>query len=206
MNHLDTTQYKFRFEPFLKSEYELTRDPDRPICMEYDAKNPMACPRGVQCPFKHVSSLYQNKIVCKHWLRGLCKKGAQCEFLHEYNLRKMPECLFYSKHGYCMQAAECQYRHVKPTDSNRIDQCSDYDHGYCPLGKECPKQHVFGGELCESYLLGFCPLGPSCVKVHLNLDGDINNYIHIRKDSEINTRRADMEKERRLNAILRGEE
>lgn len=222
--HPDTSQYKFRFEPFLRQEYAFALDPDRPVCPDYNARvGPTSCPRGTQCPFKHVLPVFYNKIVCKHWLRGLCKKNDQCEYLHEYNLRKMPECVFFAKNGYCTQAPECQYLHVDP--QARIPPCGDFAAGFCPSGSSCSKRHIARAphSICRRYLSGFCPLGArACPHVHVRLPSDLLTelvvqpprglkYAHpqhrlwIRKDEEINTRKRDEENERRLNAIINGE-
>mgnify|MGYP003365302641 FL=1 len=207
--HPKTNTYRFRFEPFLKQEYQLTRDPDRPICPDYDPKiGIQTCPRGVACPYKHILQNFRNKIVCKHWLRGLCKKNDQCEYLHEYNLRKMPECVFYSKNGYCTQTPECQYLHIDP--QAKIPRCEDYDRGFCVDGPECKKRHI-KKSICQRYISGFCPLGLRCDLEHPKFGPEVlmqaslmQRYI-IRKDHEINTRKLDEEKERRLNAIINGE-
>lgn len=206
--HADT--YSFKFEPFLKSEYHFTREPDRPICPDYDPKiGPSSCALGNQCPKKHILSNFNNKIVCKHWLRGLCKKNDQCEYLHEYNLRKMPECVFFTKNGYCTQTPECQYLHVDP--KGKIPRCEYYDLGFCLDGPQCKKRHV-KETVCQRYLNGFCPLGKlECDMSHPQFyDSDFINKellkkIQIRKDHEINTRKRDLENERRLNAIINGE-
>ena len=60
---------------------------------------------------------------------------------------------------------------------------------------------------------GFCPLGKACEHEHpkfndsifLPIHNDLKKRYIIRKDYEINTRKMDEEKERRLNAILNGE-
>ena len=207
--HPDVSNCTFRFVPFLKQEYQFTRDPDRPICPDYDpAIGIRSCPRGNACPQKHILQNFRNKIVCKHWLRGLCKKNDQCEYLHEYNLRKMPECVFFSKNGYCTQSPECPYLHVDPLA--KIPRCADYDMGFCILGPNCKNRHV-KKEICQRYLNGFCPLGPSCDESHPKfnleylLNEDVRKKYRIKKDHEINTRKMDEEKERRLNAILNGE-
>ncbi|CCH60047.1 hypothetical protein TBLA_0C02360 [Henningerozyma blattae CBS 6284] len=214
LTHPTTSSYKFRFEPFLLSEYALGRDVDRDICPDFDARDDGhpngGCPRGSQCPFKHIPSLFHNKIVCKHWLRGLCKKGSRCEFLHEYNLRRMPECVFFARNGFCTQAPECPYRHVKPED--HVELCTDYQRGFCPRGPSCARRHVneTTTTLCQCYLTGFCPLGSSqCPYAHPEtlppLPWPRDFYLRIRPDSQIHTRKSDMEKEKRLNAILNGD-
>ncbi|SMN18161.1 similar to Saccharomyces cerevisiae YPR107C YTH1 Essential RNA-binding component of cleavage and polyadenylation factor, contains five zinc fingers [Maudiozyma saulgeensis] len=207
--HPKTNTYTFKFEPFLKQEYQLTRDPDRPICPDYDPKMGIqTCPRGQSCPYKHILQNFRNKIVCKHWLRGLCKKNDQCEYLHEYNLRKMPECVFYSKNGFCTQTPECQYLHIDP--QAKIPRCTDYDRGFCVDGPDCKKRHI-KKSICQRYITGFCPLGLSCDLEHpkfgpeVFLQDSLMQRYKIRKDHEINTRKLDEEKERRLNAIINGE-
>lgn len=151
----------FKFEPFLRSEYGLSVNPDRPACQFYSATG--ACPNGKMCDNKHVSRMFNNKIVCKHWLRGLCKKGDDCEFLHEYNLRKMPECLFYTKNGFCTQTPECLYLHIDP--QSKIPHCPNYDVGFCPKGPACDKRHT-RKVMCPLFLTGFCPKGPACELGH----------------------------------------
>ncbi|CCD22636.1 cleavage polyadenylation factor RNA-binding subunit YTH1 NDAI_0A04800 [Naumovozyma dairenensis CBS 421] len=208
--HFKTQEYPFKFEPFLRQEYSFGLDPDRPICEDFDYHiGERSCPRGNLCPKKHVLGIFQNKIVCKHWLRGLCKKNDQCEYLHEYNLRKMPECVFYSKNGYCTQTPECQYLHIDPM--SKIPRCEDYDVGFCSLGDGCPRRHI-KKIICQRYLNGFCPLGPECDMSHPKFNINVSNYMidniekyKIKKDEEINTKKMDEEKERRLNAIINGE-
>lgn len=203
--HPDTDQYPFKFEPFLRQEYSFALDPDRPVCEHYNYKvGPSSCPNGVNCPKKHVLGIFQNKIVCKHWLRGLCKKNDNCEYLHEYNLRKMPECVFYSKNGYCTQSPECQYLHIDPL--SKVPTCEDYDMGFCPAGAECKKRHI-KKVLCQRYINGFCPLGRrECDMAHpVFFIPDPSSSLRIKKDDEINTRKRDEENERRLNAIINGE-
>jgi cleavage and polyadenylation specificity factor subunit 4 len=75
--NLDTSDLKFTFDPFLKSEYRFGLDPsmsisryikssipltgafpDRPICRYYDKGY---CPRGKACPDKHIYPTYSNK-------------------------------------------------------------------------------------------------------------------------------------------------
>lgn len=208
--HPNTANYKFKFEPFLMQEYQFNNDPDRPICPNYDPKiGPPSCPQGSMCPNKHILSNFANKIVCKHWLRGLCKKNDQCEYLHEYNLRKMPECVYYSKNGYCTQSPECQYLHVDP--QSKIPICEFYQLGFCGKGPQCNKRHIKKDKICQRYLNGFCPFGRQCDDEHpkfydnLIYDFLLREKIVIRDDKEINTRKQDEENERRLNAIINGE-
>ncbi|CAI1779632.1 hypothetical protein SEUBUCD646_0P03740 [Saccharomyces eubayanus] len=203
--HLDTAKYPFKFEPFLRQEYSFSLDPDRPICEFYNSREgPKSCPRGPLCPKKHVLPIFQNKIVCRHWLRGLCKKNDQCEYLHEYNLRKMPECVFFSKNGYCTQSPDCQYLHIDP--ASKIPKCENYEMGFCPLGNTCPRRHI-KKVFCQRYMTGFCPLGKDeCDMEHPQfIIPDEGSKLRIKKDDEINTRKMDEEKERRLNAIINGE-
>lgn len=121
------------------------------------------------------------RIVCKHWLRGLCKKGDACEFLHEYNLRKMPECQFFSRNGFCTQSPDCLYLHIDPL--SKIPLCPSYEKGFCKLGPECPKRHV-RKVICERYLTGFCPLGPDCDMSHPKFIG-ITDSMRITLDSTL---------------------
>ncbi|KAK6885746.1 mRNA 3'-end-processing protein YTH1 [Candida tropicalis] len=180
--HPNTSNRHFKFEPFLRQEYNFGLDPDRPVCQFYNPMNPeTSCPQGNNCPNKHVSAMYSNKIVCKHWLRGLCKKGDHCEFLHEYNLRKMPECLFYSKNGYCTQTSECLYLHVDP--QSKIPECVNYNQGFCSDGPNCKNRHV-RKVLCPLYLYGFCPKGPECEFTHPKFDFH-NLNLRIRPDNLI---------------------
>ncbi|KAL7663046.1 mRNA 3'-end-processing protein [[Candida] zeylanoides] len=164
----NTAARPFKFEPFLHREYNFGLDPDRPVCPVYIPSNPNSCPNGALCPNKHVPAMYNNKIVCKHWLRGLCKKNDHCEFLHEYNLRKMPECLFYSKNGFCTQTPECLYLHVDP--QSKIPECLDYERGFCPDGPKCSKRHV-RKIMCPLWLTGFCPKGYECDYSHPRFEG-----------------------------------
>lgn len=122
--------------------------------------------------------MYSNKVVCKHWLRGLCKKGDHCEFLHEYNLRKMPECLFYSKNGYCTQGSECLYQHIDP--QLKIPECMNYNAGFCAEGPNCKSRHV-RRTICPYYMAGFCPQGPECEHTHPKFDYH-NLYLRIKPD------------------------
>lgn len=77
--HPDTSKLKFSFDPFLKREYRFGLDPSksrqsgssdqqagiltitstgRPICRYYDKGH---CPRGKECPDKHIYPTYSNK-------------------------------------------------------------------------------------------------------------------------------------------------
>ncbi|RPA88119.1 hypothetical protein BJ508DRAFT_410007 [Ascobolus immersus RN42] len=147
---------KFAFAEFLQREYKFGLDPNRPVC-EYYARG--HCPKGDQCPNKHIQQSSYNNLVCKHWLRGLCKKSANCEFLHEYNLRKMPECNFFLRNNYCSNGEECLYLHIDP--ESRLPPCPHYEQGFCPLGPNCSKKHV-RKEICPYYLCGFCWEGRGC--------------------------------------------
>ncbi|CCK68410.1 cleavage polyadenylation factor RNA-binding subunit YTH1 KNAG_0A07570 [Huiozyma naganishii CBS 8797] len=208
--HPPTDRYQLKFEPFLRQEYQFSRDPDRPVCPDYDARAGVrSCPRGSNCPMKHILPNFSNKIVCKHWLRGLCKKNDQCEYLHEYNLRRMPECVYFAKNGYCTQSPDCQYLHVDP--QSRIPRCEYYDLGFCSEGAQCKNRHVKKNGICQRYLNGFCPVGRECSDEHPAFPDDaltdvsVRNRVGIKKDYEINTRKMDLEKERRLNAIINGD-
>ncbi|KAI3403612.2 YTH1 [Candida oxycetoniae] len=178
--HPNNRHHKFKFETFLRNEYNFGLDPDRPVCPLYNPQYPTtSCPNGSNCPNKHVSQMYKNKLVCKHWLRGLCKKGDNCEFLHEYNLRKMPECLFYTKNGYCTQTPECLYLHVDP--QSKIPECMNYNAGFCAEGSKCKNRHV-RRIICPLYLAGFCPSGSAeCEFTHAKFDHH-NLYLRIRPD------------------------
>ncbi|EGW33384.1 uncharacterized protein SPAPADRAFT_55266 [Spathaspora passalidarum NRRL Y-27907] len=177
----DPKNLHFKFEPFLHQEYNLGLDPDRPVCQFYNPQKPNdSCPNGNLCPNKHVSSMYSNKIVCKHWLRGLCKKSDHCEFLHEYNLRKMPECLFFSKNGFCTQTPECLYLHIDP--SSKIPECLNYNKGFCPDGPNCKNRHV-RRILCPLFLAGFCPKGFECEYTHPKFEGIVGR-LRIKPDTD----------------------
>lgn len=176
--HPDTKNKRFKFEDFLRKEYSFGLDPDRPVCQFFKPNQPDLCPEGPFCPNKHIPSMYNNKIVCKHWLRGLCKKNDHCEFLHEYNLRKMPECLFYSKNGFCTQTAECLYLHIDP--QQKIPECPLYDQGFCPDGPDCPNRHV-RKILCPHYLTGFCPKGYECDYNHPRYDPNVARESKVKK-------------------------
>lgn len=154
--HPDTSGLMFTFDPYLRKEFRFGMNPNRPICRYYASGK---CPRGKECPDKHVLPTYSNKIVCKHWLRGLCKKGDSCEFLHEYNLRKMPECLFFSRNGFCTQSPDCLYLHIDPL--SKVAPCPNYERGFCKLGPTCPKRHI-RKQICIRWLTGFCPNGAKC--------------------------------------------
>ncbi|CAN3365101.1 mRNA 3'-end-processing protein Yth1p [Diutina catenulata] len=190
--HPSTKGKRLKFEPFLRKEYGLGLDPDRPVCQYFvPQQGPASCPNGTNCPNKHVSPMYSNKIVCKHWLRGLCKKNDHCEFLHEYNLRKMPECLFYSKNGFCTQTPECLYLHIDP--QLKIAECMNYNRGFCPDGPECTKRHV-RKIMCPLYLTGFCPKGPECEFGHPRFD-QIVGKMRIKPDPKIAAALAEKESE-----------
>ena len=154
----------FAFEPFLNKEYNLGLDPDRPTCEYWIHSNGTDCPLGADCPLKHPSKIFKNKIVCKYWLRGLCKMGENCDFLHEYNLSRMPECAYYATNGVCTQSPECIYLHVDP--QSKVPECWNYNNmGFCPDGPNCSKRHV-RKVMCERYLAGFCPKGKDCEFTH----------------------------------------
>lgn len=176
--HPNNKNKRFKFEPFLRKEFNLGTDPDRPICLFYNPMSPSSCPNGNNCPNKHVAAMYNNKIVCKHWLRGLCKKNDHCEFLHEYNLRKMPECLFYSRNGYCTQTNGCLYLHIDP--QLKIPECPNYLRGFCPEGPKCTNRHV-RKIMCPLFLTGFCPKGPECDYTHPRFD-NITDKMRIKPD------------------------
>lgn len=178
--HPDSRHKRFKFEPFLRKEFNFGTDPDRPVCQFFKPSTPNSCPNGNNCPHKHVAAMYNNKIVCKHWLRGLCKKNDHCEFLHEYNLRKMPECLFYSRNGFCTQTADCLYLHVDP--QLKIPECPNYSRGFCPEGPKCANRHV-RKMLCPLFLTGFCPKGPECDYSHPRFD-NITEKMRIKPDPE----------------------
>lgn len=182
--HPNNTNHRFKFEPFLRNEYNFGLDPDRPVCPFFNHQFPTtSCPNGTNCPNKHPSQTFKNKLVCKHWLRGLCKKGDNCEFLHEYNLRKMPECVFYSKNGYCTQTPECLYLHIDP--QSKIPECMNYNAGFCLEGPNCKNRHV-RRIVCPNFLAGFCPEGPECEFTHPKFNHQ-NLYLRIKPDpTEIN--------------------
>lgn len=154
-------QTKFQFEDFLEREYQFGLNPDRPK--------------------QSIHPNYSNKIVCKHWLRGLCKKNLNCEFLHEYNLRKMPECLFFSKNGFCTQSPDCLYLHIDP--KSKIPECDSYKKGFCKDGPNCTKRHV-RKTACPNYLYGFCPDGPDCSMTHPKM-GIITDRMKFKSDDEL---------------------
>ncbi|XP_050764588.1 putative cleavage and polyadenylation specificity factor subunit 4-like protein [Gymnogyps californianus] len=118
------------------------------------------CPKGVRCPFRHVSG---EKMVCKHWVRGPCTKGDGCDFLHEYDVTKMPKCYFYSKFGECSNK-DCPFLHIDATASTT--GCLWYDRGFCRHGPLCKYKHT-RRVMCANYLIGFCPEGPQCKFTHL---------------------------------------
>lgn len=173
---------RFRFENFLRKEYNFGLDPERPIC-EYWA-GPGSCPNGADCPNKHPSKVFGNKVVCKYWLRGLCKMGDDCDFLHEYNLAKMPECAYFAQTGTCQQGADCIYLHVDP--QSKIPECHNYTNmGFCPEGPNCTRRHA-RRPLCPIYLTGFCPLGPNCPDSHPKFNPALlQGRLKIRKDEDI---------------------
>ena len=199
--HANTANHRFKFEPFLLKEYGFALNPDRPVCQFYIPSNPTSCPNGAMCPNKHVSAMYNNKIVCKHWLRGLCKKNNRCEFLHEYNLRKMPECLFYSKNGFCTQTPECLYLHIDP--QSKIPECDNYNRGFCPEGPKCTKRHI-RRVLCPRYLTGFCPKGAECEYSHPKWDTSTVSKLTIKSDEEY--KRELQEKKRELQKLRERQE
>lgn len=173
----------FKFEPFLRKEYNLALNPDRPQCKFFEANG--TCPNGSNCYNKHVSPMFRNKVVCKHWLRGLCKKGDSCDYLHEYNLRKMPECLFFSKNGFCTQTPECIYLHIDP--QTKIPECFNYNRGFCPDGPACNKRHI-RKTFCELYLTGFCPYGAKCnLGAHPKFEGLLDK-LRIKPDKKEETK------------------
>lgn len=191
--HPDTHDKPFKFEGFLQKEYNFGLNPDRPICPMFNPLKPTTlCPNGTKCPNKHVPQMYNNKIVCKHWLRGLCKKNDHCEFLHEYNLRKMPECLFYLKNGFCTQTPECLYLHVDP--QSKIPECLNYTMGFCPDGPDCPRRHI-RRIICPLYITGFCPKGPECEFTHPRFEGVVGRLrIGEDKEKEDDTKDKEIEK------------
>lgn len=191
------TRPNFGFEPFLQREFNLSLFPDRASCEYWNASTSSMpygshhkhddgkCPLGKDCPLKHPSKIFKNKIVCKYWLRGLCKMGPNCDFLHEYNLSKMPECLHYSQTGQCQQAGECIYLHVDA--KTKVAECPDFQEiGFCPDGPNCSKRHI-RRPLCESYLAGFCPKGPACEMAHpkFSVVRSRNGRFKIQTDEEI---------------------
>ncbi|KAH3902910.1 related to mRNA 3'-end-processing protein YTH1 [Saccharomycodes ludwigii] len=195
----------------------------------------MTCPNGLNCPNKHILPNFNNKIVCKHWLRGLCKKNNNCEYLHEYNLRKMPECVFFNKNGYCTSTNECPYLHIDPRtghpilkdsitgndsggndglgsnengtkDEVIIEECEAYKQGFCAMGPNCKFKHIKNKKLCLRYLNGFCPVGSSeCEDEHPCLTQFLIEKLKIKNDLDINTKKNDAIKEARLNALINGE-
>ena len=197
----------FAFEPFLNKEYNFGLDPDRPTCEYWIQSNGTSCPLGSECPLKHPSKGFKNKIVCKYWLRGLCKMGDNCDFLHEYNLSRMPECAYYAATGVCTQGPECVYSHVDA--KSKIPECWNYTNmGFCPDGPKCSKRHI-RREMCENYLTGFCPKGKSCDKAHPQFKlALVHGSFKIVSDEEIIAKRlknkADYEAKLRLERDLLG--
>lgn len=203
--HLDTAKYPFKFEPFLRQEYSFSLDPDRPICEFYNSREgPKSCPRGPLCPKKHVLPIFQNKIV---WAGiGFVDYVRRMTNVNTYmnTTFAKPECVFFSKNGYCTQSPDCQYLHIDP--ASKIPKCENYEMGFCPLGNTCPRRHI-KKVFCQRYMTGFCPLGKDeCDMEHPQfIIPDEGSKLRIKKDDEINTRKMDEEKERRLNAIINGE-
>ncbi|GME74444.1 unnamed protein product [Ambrosiozyma monospora] len=158
--HQEPEKQIFNFEPHLRRQFGFGLNPDRPICEYWQQSGGKSCPNGSDCPNKHPSKIFQNKIVCKYWLRGLCKMGDNCDFLHEYNLSRMPECAYYTMNGVCMQGPECVYLHVDP--QSKIPECYNYTNlGFCPDGPNCQRRHIRKA-MCPMFLTGFCPNGPKC--------------------------------------------
>ena len=100
----------------------------------------------------------RNKVVCKHWLRGLCKKGDDCDFLHQLDKDKMPECWFFSNFGECSNK-DCIFLHLRPED--KVHECPWFARGFCKHGPRCRNRHT-RKKPCTKYLAGFCPDGPDC--------------------------------------------
>ncbi len=190
----------FKFEPHLRRQFGFGLDPDRPICPFWNDSNGNTCPYGRDCPLKHPSKIFKNKIVCKYWLRGLCKMGDDCDFLHEYNLSKMPECAYYAANGVCLQADECIYLHVDP--KSKIPECYNYSNlGFCPEGPKCPRRHV-RKVMCPRYLAGFCPKGPECELAHPKFKPGLllQSKFKIMTDEEIIAKRLQEMKEAKKEA------
>lgn len=78
--------------------------------------------------------------------------------------------------------------------------------GFCPAGSQCKRRHV-KKTMCPRYITGFCPLGRlDCEMEHppFVIPNELSK-VRIKNDDEINTKKLDEEKERRLNAIINGE-
>ncbi|KAL6942025.1 hypothetical protein ACO0QE_003189 [Hanseniaspora vineae] len=208
-------QYSFKFKDFLYKEYGFDARNNAGLCEYYHAKrdtnnfgdSTMAnqgqqngCPYhlGCNCPFgKHVISNFYNKIVCKHWLKGLCKKNDQCEYLHEYNLRKMPECLFFSKNGFCNANSnnhheDCPFQHIDPKSGILINKhlgtfpLNDVDNVITLAAVDESGKTGAGEdgveEECEAYRLGFCYMGPQCKFKHTRPNGPVE--VELSSDEE----------------------
>lgn len=210
LNESVKDQYTFKFKDFLYKEYGFDSRNNIRLCEHYHAKRDTnfgdnnynttmmnqnngstGCPyhMGCNCPFgKHVISNFYNKIVCKHWLKGLCKKNDQCEYLHEYNLRKMPECLFFSKNGFCNANSnnkheDCPFQHIDPKTGILINKhlgtfpLNDVENVVSLAAVDEDKSN--GGsedgveEECEAYKLGFCYMGPQCKFKHTRPEGPV---------------------------------
>lgn len=185
----------FKFEPHLRRQFGFGTDPDRPVCPFWSHSNGKSCPYGSDCPLKHPSKIFNNKIVCKYWLRGLCKMGDDCDFLHEYNLSKMPECAYYAANGVCQQGDECIYLHIDP--QSKIPECPNYTNlGFCPEGPKCPHRHV-RKVMCPRYLAGFCPKGPECEFAHPKFKPGLllSSKFKIETDEQIIAKRLEKMKE-----------
>jgi len=155
--------FAFKFDDFLKREYKVGVDGEQATC---EADRQGHCPLGASCSKKHdggsggggKSSF--NRLICKHWMRGLCKKGATCDFKHEMNLRDERECPEFARWQSCPNADDCLYLHVDPM--HRRPLCPAFARGFCPLGPHCADRHVKRDRLCPFYLAGFCPDGKDC--------------------------------------------
>ncbi|KAG7807484.1 hypothetical protein KL921_004242 [Ogataea angusta] len=195
MFNVGSDKATFKFEPYLRRQYGFGLNPDRPICEFWLQSG--KCPNGNDCENKHPSKIFNNKIVCKYWLRGLCKMGDDCDFLHEYNLQRMPECAYYLQNGVCTQSPECIYLHVDP--QSKIAECYNYSNlGYCPDGPKCQRRHV-RKVMCPLYLTGFCPKGPECELSHPKFNpAMIQGRFKIRTDEQIIAgRKAKLEQQQR---------
>jgi len=100
----------------------------------------------------------RNRIVCRHWLRGLCKKGDACDFLHKLDHDRMPECRYFSQYGECGNK-ECVFLHIRPEEKQT--DCPWFARGFCKHGQRCRHRHT-RKKPCPRYLAGFCPEGPDC--------------------------------------------